>query len=118
MALGSDCTGYLQSIFNPSCWMSDPLALQAGLPPQDDSSSCEQASGGNAGLYLQCMQQKGATQIALSSQNPKGATDYNSVMSGDFVDLVNPFTGSGGSIIPSWAWLGLIGVGAFIALKR
>lgn len=122
----TDCTGYLASIFNPVCWVQDPLALQAGMPsPADDAASCLQASGGpgvNTPLYNSCLLQKQSIAAAQAKADPAGAQDYQDVMSGNVFGLLNPFTGSGPlsqttTGIPTWVFVVGAGAIALAALK-
>ncbi len=115
---GSDCPWY-----SPFCWF---------VPATDNSDACAQAAGGSttSALYQRCMAQIAADEQGMAASQPGAAQDYQSAKTGNVLDLINPFAGTGPFSkdnpnppggIPGWIWLagaGALGLVALGGLRR
>lgn len=98
------------SAADPGCPWYNPFCL---FVPADDPNACY---GGGPNIDVQaCVAANNAVAAQMAQAQPAAAQDYSSAASGDVLDLVNPFTGTGplaAPTVPTWVWIaGAAGLG-------
>jgi hypothetical protein len=88
---------------DPGCPWYNPFCL---FVPADDPNACY---GGGPLIDVQaCVSANNAVTAQMAQSQPAAAQDYASAATGDVLDIVNPFTGTGplaAASVPTWVWV-------------
>jgi hypothetical protein len=103
----SDCSSNWSDIFNPACWLQDPLGIQPSL-------SINEATCTSGTLEQQAACQAG---VLAAQQQANSSPAYACAQSYYQIPCMLGLTDANGNI-SNLAWVGLALVGGFFALKE
>jgi hypothetical protein len=100
MALGTDCSTYASDIFNPACWIQDPLGIQPSLSVNE--ATC---TSGTSQQQADCLNGVIAAQNQASS-NPSYACAQSSFQIPCMLGLMDA---NGNVTNLTWVFLAIVG---------